>query len=142
ARRPTGDRRAWPGDLASLFTTGDMTPMEKTLLLLGETSDIGRATAQRYAEAGWRILLAARDVEAAERNARDIAARTGASVSVHPFDVLDAGGFAAFIERLPAPPNTVVCVLRTLGGEPPGEREMAHRTTIPRTNFEGPAPVL
>ena len=116
-----------------------MTPMEKTLLLLGGTSDIGRATAQRYAEAGWRILLAARDAEAAERNARDIAARTGASVSVHPFDVLDADGFAAFIERLPALPNTVVCVIGTLGEQSRAESEMAHATTILRTNFEGPA---
>jgi decaprenylphospho-beta-D-erythro-pentofuranosid-2-ulose 2-reductase len=111
----------------------------KTLLLLGGTSDIGRATAQRYAETGWRILLAARDVEAAQRNAADIATRTGASVSVHRFEVLEADGFGAFIDRLPVLPDTVVCVIGTLGEQAKAETEMAHATTILRTNFEAPA---
>jgi decaprenylphospho-beta-D-erythro-pentofuranosid-2-ulose 2-reductase len=44
----------------------------KTMLLLGATSDIGRATALQYAQAGWQVLLAARNVEAARRlSARD-----------------------------------------------------------------------
>src|SRR5215831_65157 len=107
-----------------------MTAMEKTLLLLGGTSDIGRATAQRYAEAGWRILLAARDVEMAERNARDISTRTSASVAVHPFDVLDTGSFTAFIERLPVLPQTIVCVVGMLGEQSRAESEMTHATTI------------
>ena len=37
--------------------------MAGTLLLVGATSDIGHAVAARYAQAGWRILLAARDPE-------------------------------------------------------------------------------
>ena len=59
---------------------------EKTLLLVGGTSDIGRATALHYAEKGWRVLLAARSADAARRNADDIATRTGRAVSVHDLD--------------------------------------------------------
>ena len=68
----------------------------KTLLLVGATSDIGCATALRYAEAGWRVLLAARNGEAAQREADDIATRTGAEVGVHRLDILETQSFPAF----------------------------------------------
>ena len=64
----------------------------KTLLLVGGTSDIGRATALRFAAAGWQIMLAARNADAAQRNADDVAARTGAAVSVHALDKRERAG--------------------------------------------------
>jgi hypothetical protein len=114
----------------------------KTLLLLGATSDMGRATALRYAAAGWRICLAARNAEAARRNAEDIAARTGVEVSVHTLDVLDTAGFPAFIEALPILPDTVVCVIGELGEQKRAETDAEHATMVLRTNFEGPALLL
>jgi NAD(P)-dependent dehydrogenase (short-subunit alcohol dehydrogenase family) len=115
---------------------------QKILLLVGGTSDIGRATALRYAAAGWRVLLAARNVDAAQRNADDAAARTGATVTVHRLDVLDTAAFAAFIDSLPALPDTVVCVVGELGDQARAERDMEHATMVMRTNFEGPALLL
>lgn len=116
--------------------------MDKTLLLVGGTSDIGRATALRYAEAGWRVLLAARDPESARRNADDIAARTGASAEVVAFDVLDTDRFETFVEGLPALPDTVVCVVGELGDQARAQSDLAHATSVLRTNFEGPALLL
>ena len=113
-----------------------------TLLLIGATSDIGRATAQCYAEAGWRVALAARNEAEARRAGDDIAARTGVEVATHRLDVLEADGFSGFLDALPALPDTVVCVVGELGDQSRGQSDPAHARLILRTNFEGPALLL
>lgn len=114
----------------------------KTLLLVGATSDIGRATALRYAEAGWRVLLAARNVEAAQREADDIATRTGAAVEVYGLDILETRRFPAFADELPALPEAVACVVGELGEQVRAQTDLDHATLLLRTNFEGPALLL
>ena len=111
----------------------------KTLLLVGGTSDIGRATALCYAQAGWRVLLAARNEDEARRNAEDIAARTGAEVTTHRLDILESDRFESFLDGLPQLPDTAVCVVGELGDQARGQSDPAHATLLIRTNFEGPA---
>jgi NAD(P)-dependent dehydrogenase (short-subunit alcohol dehydrogenase family) len=111
----------------------------KTLLLVGGTSDIGRATALCYAQAGWRVLLAARNEDEARRNAEDIAARTGAEVTTHRLDILEGDRFESFLDGLPQLPDTVVCVVGELGDQARGQSDPAHASLLIRTNFEGPA---
>jgi decaprenylphospho-beta-D-erythro-pentofuranosid-2-ulose 2-reductase len=111
----------------------------KTLLVIGGTSDIGRATALAYAEAGWRVMLTARDEAAAQRNADDIAARTGQEATVHRLDILDSESQAALLDGLPTLPDTVVCVVGELGDQIRGQSDPAHAMMLMRTNFEGPA---
>lgn len=111
----------------------------KTLLLIGGTSDIGRATALRYAQEGWRVLLAARNEEEARRNAEDISARTGAEVTTHRLDILEADSFQTFLDGLPHLPDTAVCVVGELGDQVRGQSDTAHARMLLRTNFEGPA---
>jgi len=115
-----------------------MTP-SKTLLLVGGTSDIGRATALNYAKAGWRVLLAARHKDEARRNADDIAARTGAEVTTSQFDILETDQFERFLDELGSLPDTVVCVVGELGDQVRGQSDPAHAALLIRTNFEGPA---
>lgn len=114
----------------------------KTLLLVGGTSDIGRATALHYAQAGWHVQLAARNEEEARRNADDIRARTGTEVTVHRLDILETGDFDSFANSLPALPDTVVCVVGELGDQARGQADVAHASLVLRTNFEGPALLL
>ena len=111
----------------------------KTLLLVGGTSDIGRATALCYAQAGWRVLLAARNEDEARRNAEDIAARAGAEVTTHRLDILEGDRFGSFLDGLPQLPDTAVCVVGELGDQARGQSDPAHATLLIRTNFEGPA---
>ena len=59
----------------------------KSVLILGGTSDIGFAISKVYAAKGWRIILAARDAKAAERNSRDLVLRHDAIVSTAIFDI-------------------------------------------------------
>jgi decaprenylphospho-beta-D-erythro-pentofuranosid-2-ulose 2-reductase len=114
----------------------------KTLLLIGGTSDIGRATALRYAEAGWRVTLAVRSAEEGRRNADDIATRTGAGVDVLILDVLDGERFPSFVDALPVLPDTLVCVVGELGAQARAETDLEHARMIMRTNFEGPGLLL
>lgn len=119
-----------------------MSDDRKTMLLVGATSDIGRAAALAYSAEGWRILLAARNPEAARRNADDIATRTGGAVSVHALDVLETGSFVGFADGLPALPDTVVCVVGELGDQARAQSDLEHAASVLRTNLEGPALLL
>ena len=119
-----------------------MSTAPQTLLLIGATSDIGHATAQAFAGAGWNVLLTARNTETAQRNRDDIAARSGSEVSLHHLDILDTPGFAAFLDGLPALPDAVVCVVGELGDQQQAQGDIEHATKVIRTNFEGPALLL
>jgi decaprenylphospho-beta-D-erythro-pentofuranosid-2-ulose 2-reductase len=114
----------------------------KTMLLVGATSDIGRAIAEAYAAAGWRIVLVGRNRESCERNARDLEIRYGAAVPVLDLDIGTSDRFASFVETLPQIPDTVVSVVGLLGDQHRAEAELTHATEVLRTNFEGPALLL
>ena len=85
-----------------------MSMAQKTLLLIGATSDIGHATAQAFAAQGWNVLLTARNTQAAERNRGDIAARSGAEVSTYQLDILNTAGFESFMVSQPDMPDAGV----------------------------------
>jgi len=121
-------------------TTPNTTP--KSVLILGGTSDIGRAIALAYAAAGWHVVLAARDRDAADRNARDIAARSAGGVDVVTFDVLEVDLIRTFFNRFEEFPDTVVSVIGMLGEQKRAEGDSAYASDIMRTNFEGPALLL
>jgi decaprenylphospho-beta-D-erythro-pentofuranosid-2-ulose 2-reductase len=125
-----------------VMTKPETTTSGETVLVLGGTSDIGRATAIEFAEQGWKVQLAGRDIAALQREADDIAARTGAAVTVHRFDVLDSATFASFVDGLPRLPDTVVCVVGLLGEQPRAESDIDYATAIMRANYEGPALIL
>ena len=114
----------------------------KVLLVLGGSSDIGRATALAFAEQGWTVQLAGRDKPGLEREASDVAARTGALVSAHSFDVLDTASFEPFIAGLQALPDCVVCVIGLLGEQTHAESHLDHAALVMRSNYEGPSLIL
>jgi decaprenylphospho-beta-D-erythro-pentofuranosid-2-ulose 2-reductase len=106
----------------------------KALLVLGGTSDIGRTTALRFAKASSHVLLAGRDLESLQREANDITARTGTSVSLHKIDILDTGSFASFVDGLPCLPDTIICVIGLLGEQARAENDLDHATAFPSKN--------
>jgi decaprenylphospho-beta-D-erythro-pentofuranosid-2-ulose 2-reductase len=112
------------------------------MLLLGATSDIGRAVAAEYAAARWCIILAARDRASCERNARDLEARYGVSVQIVDFDVLRTDQFQVLLDGLTQLPDTVVSVIGRLGDQAAAQLDANHAADTLRTNFEGPALLL
>jgi decaprenylphospho-beta-D-erythro-pentofuranosid-2-ulose 2-reductase len=119
-----------------------MSARNKILLVLGGTSDIGRATALLFARQGWTVQLAGRDRTALQREADDVTARSGVAVTTHVIEILDTPSLPHFVERLPALPDAVVSVIGLLGEQARAETDPEHATIIMRSNFEGPALVL
>jgi len=71
---------------------------DATVVITGASSGIGRATAERFAAAGARVVLAARGVEKLE-SAADMCRRFGNPVQAAPADVTDPAAMAALAAR-------------------------------------------
>lgn len=113
-----------------------------TVLILGATSDIGRAIADAYAKAGWGLILAGRDPAGLDREAKDFSARFTVPIRTQPVDVLATDSFPAVLEAAAPLPQTVISVVGDLGEQARAEQDLAHATRILRANFEGPALLL
>nr|WP_249809744.1 SDR family oxidoreductase [Bradyrhizobium sp. 139] len=111
-------------------------------MLLGGSSDIGRAAARAFARAGYGVGLAGRDVAVLEPDAADLRARYNVEVSLYKFDVLDTASFADFVSGLSALPDVVISIVGLLGVQENAESDLAHATTIMRSNYEGPSLIL
>ena len=143
-RPAAGDRCNRPGFLASVGTAWHLMEPSKTLLLVGGTSDIGRATALHYAQAGWRVQLAARNEEEARRNADDIARshrrRGDGAPARHSRDralreLCSTACRRCLIRWCALSANWAIRRKRP-------EPILAHASLVLRTNFEGPALLL
>ncbi|WP_038932718.1 SDR family oxidoreductase [Bradyrhizobium japonicum] len=114
----------------------------KSAIVLGGSSDIGRAAARAFAKAGFDVALAGRDVAALEPDAADLRARYNVEVALHKFDVLDTASFEGFVSGLAALPDVVISIVGLLGVQQDAESDLAHATTIMRSNYEGPSLIL
>ncbi len=115
---------------------------DDAVLVLGATSDIGRAVAHAFAAEGYAVQLAARDVAELDADKADLELRHGVAVTLHPFDALAIGEHAAFVDGLPALPTVAVSVVGFMGDQAESEREVAAAVRVMRANYEGPASVL
>lgn len=73
----------------------------RTVIVTGSTAGVGRAIAERFAKAGDRVGLIARDAEALEQ-LREELARQGAEAAAEPADVADADAMFQAAARLEA----------------------------------------
>lgn len=114
----------------------------KSVLVLGGSSDIGRAAARAFAKAGYDVGLAGRDAAVLEPDAADLRARYSIEASTWTFDVLDTASFDGFVAGLPALPNVIVSIVGLLGVQQNAESDLGHAATIMRSNYEGPSLIL
>ncbi len=115
-----------------------MIDTSSAVLIVGATSDIGRAIAHAHAAAGRPVILCARRPEALAQDAEELR-RHGVAVTVLGLDLLDTAAHAALLDALPALPATVVMVVGLLGEQPRAAAEPAHAAEIMRSNYEAPA---
>ena len=88
----------------------------KRAIVCASSKGLGRASAQKLAEAGVHLVLNARNADVLERTADEIRAATGVEVKTVAADVTTDEGRAALLEAEPAPDILV----NNAGGPPPG----------------------
>ncbi len=116
-----------------------MNAKSETALVIGATSDIGRAVARKLAGGGCALQLAARDPARLEREARDVRTRTAVAVTLHRCDVLDEDGGVSLLHDLAPLPDVAVCVVGLLSDQADSQRDSAAAERVMRTNYVGPA---
>lgn len=117
-----------------------------TLLILGATSQIARAIALAFADAGYDLFLAGRTPDELERVAADIRIRRAADVRTETFDACDTESHEEFVARVLANCGHalvgVVVVFGLLGDSERARSEFSHAEEIIRVNYLGAASVL
>ena len=111
----------------------------RTLLVVGATSDMGRAIARRFAAEGWALQLAARDPVQLAREAEDLRVRSTAAVSSHHCDALQADCGLSLLDALDPLPDAAVCLVGDAGGRLESQRDGATAERLMYTNYIGPA---
>ncbi|HRP55561.1 SDR family oxidoreductase [Agriterribacter sp.] len=81
-----------------------------TILILGATSDIGRAVARQFACKRFDIHLASRDPSKLSALKTDLNIRYSIQCFTHLFDAVDFASHESFYKRLEPGPDIVVCV--------------------------------
>ena len=114
--------------------------MKKTAFITGATSGIGRASARRLAEAGFRIIITARRKEALEAFAEKLRAE-GHDVLTIAYDVRDREACREAVENLPNEWKEIDLLVNNaglaLGLEPEYEGDFADWDTMIDTNIKG-----
>lgn len=87
--------------------------MSNVVFITGATSGFGRATARRFAQAGWSLVITGRRSDRLE----ELKAELGASVPVHAatLDVRDADAVKALVNGLPAEFATIKVLVNNAG---------------------------
>ena len=111
-------------------------------MVIGATSDIGRAIGRALARDGWALQLAARDATRLANEAADLALRGAGKVAQWRCDVLEEGAAAALAGTLEPLPDVAICVVGELGEQAAGERDAAAAERVMYTNYIGPALLL
>ena len=109
----------------------------KYILILGAGSDIARPLSQLYAQAGYGIYLASRNLEKLQRDANDLRIRYNVDAVPFLFDVTKIETHQSFYEFLPTKPFGVICIAGYLGDQDKAEKNYTETEKILMTNFSG-----
>ncbi|MCC6283533.1 MAG: SDR family NAD(P)-dependent oxidoreductase [Saprospiraceae bacterium] len=113
------------------------------VLITGATSGIGKATAEIFAQNGYRLILTGRRVERLVAIKNIFEADYGTDVLLLPFDVRDAGAVEAALTNLPENFQNIDILINNAGlakgFAPIQEGSLAHWDAMIDTNVKGMA---
>lgn len=110
---------------------------EQWLLLLGANSDMAIAIARRFAQAGWHIQLASRNLEAVQIEAQHIHVAYGVKTEAYKFDARDTDSHAPFYNALTHKPDGVVIAFGLLGDQTVSQADFNQAQAVIETNYTG-----
>ena len=113
----------------------------KTVCITGASSGIGRATAEVFAQNGYRLILTARRAELLQETCRVLHEQYGAACYPLVFDVRDAAAVQQAIDQLPPEWQDIDLLINNAGKakglEPFQEGRMEHWEEMIDTNIKG-----
>lgn len=110
---------------------------EKWLLVLGANSDMAVAIARRFAQAGWHIQLASRNIEALQIEAQHLQVAYGVKANACHFDARDPDRHASFYAALAHKPDGVVVAFGLLGDQTASQADFKQAQAVIETNYTG-----
>ena len=115
---------------------------KKIALILGAKSDIAMSTAHRFAEAGYDMQLAARNVNSLNQYKSNLEQKYQINVTLHEFDALKINSHKHFANSLPQLPSVIICAVGYMGDQKKNEQDVEVASNVIRSNFEGPASIF
>lgn len=94
----------------------------KTVIVTGASEGLGKATCEIFAEAGWNVVLAARNAAAIETLAKELGAHDSEALAV-PTDVADADAVEALVAQAKARFGRIDLLINNAGIDYPGKIE-------------------
>lgn len=118
--------------------------MSETVLILGATSAIARATAAAFAARGAALYLASRDLDELRRIAADLRLRYGVEVRYGLFDAEATESHEAFMQSVIEAMHGITGVVLAFGylGDQQAARDFKVGTKVISANFTGAASIL
>lgn len=113
-----------------------------SVLILGAHSDIAPPLARLFAQDGYKVILAARNVERLQTLAADLRIRSDQSVDIYEFDVLDTDGHPAFVERLGELPDSVIALVGLMTPNHEAQLNFQAADLMIRSNYLGLVSIL
>lgn len=113
-----------------------------TVLILGATSDTGKAIARRYAAAGWNLQLAARNTTQLEPLCSDLRIRHGVDAAAFAFDATAFTSHENFYRQLPVKPDVAICVFGYMKDNEMVAASLDETLRTVQTNFTGAVTIL
>ena len=107
------------------------------LLIVGAKSDIAKATAREYAQNGYDIYLAGRNISELETFAEDIRVRSEKAVELVELDILNYASHQAFYDSLAEKPLGVISAVGYLGEQEKAQIDSDEAQKIMDTNYTG-----
>ncbi|MBI5914322.1 MAG: SDR family NAD(P)-dependent oxidoreductase [Bacteroidetes bacterium] len=128
-------------ELAAAKPAETESPVEKTVLISGATSGIGRATAEIFARNGYRVIATGRRADRLEALQQDFKEKYNADLLTLPFDVRNLEAVKSAIESLPEAWQEVDILINNAGLSrglaPIHEGDIEHWETMIDTNVKG-----
>jgi len=110
--------------------------MSKTVLITGATSGFGKASVQRFANAGWRVVATGRRAERLQKLVDELGAD---KVYAAAFDIRDPAAMDAALAKLPEPFSNIDLLINNaglaLGTAPAQKADLEQWNTMIDTNI-------
>jgi decaprenylphospho-beta-D-erythro-pentofuranosid-2-ulose 2-reductase len=112
------------------------------VLIIGAKSDIAKACARIYAENGYNLYLAGRDINVLNDFANDLRIRSNVKVVLKEFNIIDFGTHTQFYDDLDDKPLGTIVVSGYMAEQSEAEQDWEIALNTINVNFTGAVSIL